>query len=652
MTTPQHHARAPHRMRLRVSSMVFGGAVSMATLVLLYQGLSLPPDTRPPGEQLIVSLESRLQRLESDLQAKQLTITEIKNLVRQLAGSNSRANSLLGSQYGVLTASKFVRCIKEVNDGIAGLVTLNQCKLTCGPFGVLWPQPQTAKLGTDVVEFLPTNVFLTPLITEEVLPLLREAFDIFKGNLEKHHPHYSSGSAPWSSHWSPSSAVHGVEVKVQVQGVETFLTLHTNESYELHIHTDGDKTTATIIAPNFFGARHALETLTQLVEYHENRGTLMIVRTASVYDAPAFKYRGLLLDTSRNFFSVAAIERTLDTMAANKLNTFHWHITDTHSFPLYLESLPNMAFYGAYTPSQIYHPHEVRHLVQYARVRGIRIVPELDAPAHVGNGWQWGETHGLGKLAVCVNKEPWLSYCFQPPCGQLNLANPNMYTVMAKIYKELAQVFSPVDLFHFGGDEVNLNCWNTTEEITSWMTANNNSLDVDAYYDQWGVFQEKAYQLLTTVNKAVQVTGILWSSGLTGKERVERYLSNSKYIIQIWTKGSDPVIAELLRKNYRVIFSNYDSWYLACGAADWMSKGNNWCSPYQGWHVMYDNSPHDIARNLTGSPHSDLVLGGEAALWSEQIDEASMDAKRDCGQIPAPTGSQQRPASSTTARDL
>ncbi|XP_042238081.1 alpha-mannosidase 2x-like isoform X2 [Homarus americanus] len=97
-------------MRLRVSSMVFGGAVSMATLVLLYQVLSLPPDTRPPGEQKeIVSLESRLRRLESDLQANQLTITEIKNLVRQLAGSNSRANSLLGPQYGVLVASKFVR---------------------------------------------------------------------------------------------------------------------------------------------------------------------------------------------------------------------------------------------------------------------------------------------------------------------------------------------------------------------------------------------------------------------------------------------------------------------------------------------------------------------------------------------------------------
>ena len=35
------------------------------------------------------------------------------------------------------------------------------------------------------------------------------------------------------------------------------------------------------------------------------------------------------------------------------------------------------------------------------------MLPEFDAPAHVGNGWQWGEAEGKGRLAVCVNQEPW-----------------------------------------------------------------------------------------------------------------------------------------------------------------------------------------------------------------------------------------------------
>ena len=58
------------------------------------------------------------------------------------------------------------------------------------------------------------------------------------------------------------------------------------------------------------------------------------------------------------------------------------------------------------------------------------MVPELDAPAHSGNGYQWGEEDGLGKLAVCVNRDPWEKYCVEPPCGQMNLANPNLYDVV------------------------------------------------------------------------------------------------------------------------------------------------------------------------------------------------------------------------------
>lgn len=295
--------------------------------------------------------------------------------------------------------------MKEENNGIAGLVSLNQCKLTCGPYGVLWPRPINATLDTKVKQFLPRNVFYQPpTCSPQVCPLLREAFDIFRQNLERYHPDFSQGISPWVDPWDLSSLSHKVDVEIVVKGDDTYLTLDTIESYALQVLTSQDVTSVTITAETYFGARHGLETLLQLVEIHETQGTLMIVSTANVTDAPTFKYRGLLLDTSRNFFTVAAIERTLDAMAANKLNTFHWHITDSNSFPLYLESLPNMAYYGAYSSRQIYHAQDVRRLVQYGRVRGIRVLPELVAPSHLGNGWQWGEKQGLGKLAVCVNQ--------------------------------------------------------------------------------------------------------------------------------------------------------------------------------------------------------------------------------------------------------
>ena len=76
---------------------------------------------------------------------------------------------------------------------------------------------------------------------------------------------------------------------------------------------------------------------------------------------------------------------------------------------------------GAYSKHQVYSQNDIRELVEYARVRGVKVLPEFDAPAHVGNGWQFAEEKHpeWGKLAVCVNKEPWQEFCVEPPCGQV-----------------------------------------------------------------------------------------------------------------------------------------------------------------------------------------------------------------------------------------
>jgi N-acetyl-beta-hexosaminidase len=96
-----------------------------------------------------------------------------------------------------------------------------------------------------------------------------------------------------------------------------------------------------------------LETLNQLITYDDVTDGLVIMRDANITDSPAFPFRSLALDTSRNYFSVASIKRTIDGMAASKLNTFHWHLTDSHSFPFQSQTYPQLSQYGAYTPHQV-----------------------------------------------------------------------------------------------------------------------------------------------------------------------------------------------------------------------------------------------------------------------------------------------------------
>lgn len=66
------------------------------------------------------------------------------------------------------------------------------------------------------------------------------------------------------------------------------------------------------------------------------------------------------------------------------MNVFHWHISDSQSFPLVLPSLPGFSQLGAYSPEMVYTEADIKELVEYADDRGVRIIPELDAPAHVG----------------------------------------------------------------------------------------------------------------------------------------------------------------------------------------------------------------------------------------------------------------------------
>jgi hypothetical protein len=73
-------------------------------------------------------------------------------------------------------------------------------------------------------------------------------------------------------------------------------------------------------------------------------------------------------------------------MAANKLNVFHWHITDSQSFPIVLPSVPNLANFGSYSPAMRYTDQDVRRIVRFAEAFGIRVIPEIDMPGKYCTG--------------------------------------------------------------------------------------------------------------------------------------------------------------------------------------------------------------------------------------------------------------------------
>ena len=126
-----------------------------------------------------------------------------------------------------------------------------------------------------------------------------------------------SGGCPGSG-----SAQELTELRVTVAEVVE-LQLGVDESYSLRVPQHGG--VAQLTAPSQFGARHGLETFTQLVSPDpRGDGSTSVLRRApwQIDDAPRFKWRGIMLDTSRHWFPVETIEALIVAMTYSKLNVF------------------------------------------------------------------------------------------------------------------------------------------------------------------------------------------------------------------------------------------------------------------------------------------------------------------------------------------
>lgn len=413
------------------------------------------------------------------------------------------------------------------------------------------------------------------------------------------------------------------------------------------VQTVDDQTTVTILATTYYGARHALESLSQLIAYDENSESLMMVREVKLQDQPQFKYRGLMLDTGRNFYTKDELMTLLDSMSQNKMNVFHWHITDAASFPMYSNRLPQMAYYGSYSPRKVYYPEDIQELVQYAKLRGIIVVPELDAPAHTSAGWEWGEKEGKGKLVLCTGSdkasEPWFSVSKEPPSGQLNPVNPEVYPVLGELYRDMLDYFDP-EMLHMGGDDVSFKCWQNSEEIKEYLAANNREANSREYFELWNTFQSNAYSKLKEATKDRKVTPIIHSSSFA-----RNYIDKEAYIIQLNENSDEAIISDYVNNGFKVIFSNPDQWRLDCVGSSWVGEKSETCPGVTlTWRNFYDNSPLDMLYNLgvtnartslpeqqaqqqttaDGVPNPrDYVLGGTASMWSFETDGNGVQSK-------------------------
>ena len=265
-----------------------------------------------------------------------------------------------------------------------------------------------------------------------------------------------------------------------------------DESYTIDIAQSSQA--VNITAKTIWGALHAFTTLQQLI-ISDGKGGLMVEQPVSIVDYPLYPYRGVMIDSGRNYISVAKIYEQIDGMALSKMNVLHWHIVDAQSWPIKLSAYPQMTG-GAYSAQQTYSHTQIQSIIAYARACGVRIIPEIDMPGHASQGW----TSVDPTIVACANSwwsnDVWAYHtAVEPNPGQLDILNNKTYEVVKNVYTELSGLFSD-KIFHVGGDEIQTGCYNFSTLVQQYFA-------VDAsrtYNDLLQIWVDTAIPMFKTVS--------------------------------------------------------------------------------------------------------------------------------------------------------
>lgn len=350
-----------------------------------------------------------------------------------------------------------------------------------------------------------------------------------------------------------------------------------DESYTLDITPAGAK----LHAANPLGILHGLQTFLQLVAITPDGFAAPAVH---IEDQPRFLWRGLMIDSGRHFQPLEVIKRNLDGMEAVKMNVFHWHLTDNQGFRVESRKFPKLHEQGS--DGHFYTQDEIRDVIDYARDRGIRVIPEFDMPGH-STAWFAGHPELASGQGPYEIERKW--GVFDPA---MDPTNDKTYKFLDEFIGEMAKLF-PDQFFHIGGDEVNGKEWDANPKIQAFKKSHKikNNAELQAY------FSGRVQEIVTKHKK----TPIGWDEILVPGV-------SKTIVIQSW-RGVDSLTAAA-QMGYRGILSN--GYYLDLG---WSAARHYAVDPLGG-----------PAASLTPE-QKQLVLGGESCMWSEYVNAENIDSR-------------------------
>ena len=403
-------------------------------------------------------------------------------------------------------------------------------------------------------------------------------------------------------------------------------------------HFESDKEGVLISASSTAGLFYGVQTLRQLLPVEvESPEPVKNIRWALpsvvIDDQPSLAWRGFMLDCSRHFFPPEFIKKILDNLAARKMNTFHWHLTDHQGWRMEVKKYPKLTEVAAWRvareggwadrqpqqPGEVpdyggfYTQEQIRDIVEYARKRNITIVPEIEMPSHTTavfaayprfscSGKKITVPPGSVRLLDLFSTMPELKVPPEIQMADLFCAgNDSTFAFLEDVLTEVMELF-PSEYIHIGCDEVNTRAWGICPKCQA-RTREEKLPDADALQ---GYFIKRIQEFIQQKGRK----SIIWYK----KEILDTGLDTASGGMMVWRRKQLHDYTAV-KKGFPVVMAPSSHCYFDAYQGPFHMElptiGN-----YISLGKVYTFDPVSPDLNQEEAGH---IMGGQGCLWTETV---------------------------------
>lgn len=354
-----------------------------------------------------------------------------------------------------------------------------------------------------------------------------------------------------------------------------------------------------LYASDYEGASYSLATLLMIASAEKGKMNCPCVK---IEDCADKEYRALMVDVAREWHPAETVLKYIDICFLFKIKYFHIHFIDDQSY-----TLPSHKFPEIITKERSYTFEEIYDFNEYAKKRGVTLIPEFEVPGHA---------HAL------INAYPELFANDMSENTRSSLVTENGDVLSAdslvcagsektifaieELLKEICEMFQNSPYIHIGGDEASISMWNNCNVCREYMKKNSIHNEYELYSD----FIARVARIVLKLGK----TPIVWEGfPKKGAEKIPR-----ETVVMAW-ESYYHMAYDLLDEGFKIINCSWQPLYIVNSLDERWTPMDIMRWNVYNWQHWWTES--EACLNPINVTPTENVLGAQICAWESTFEQ-------------------------------